>query len=117
MLNGTEDGKRHHSKGHCCANCAAGLMKKLAGRNAKERAEKEAELQAEHLDVTDLQKRRRVNFGNVHTHRGEKAQRALFVACLQEVCDTGVGSAQGLFVGKEHDAKCFVPVFCPKPEP
>jgi hypothetical protein len=43
-------------------------MKKLAGREAEEWAEEEAELEAEHLDVTDLQKRRLATFGNVHAH-------------------------------------------------
>lgn len=62
------DGKRHYIKGYCCANCAAGLMKKLAGREAEEWAEEEAELRAEHLDATDLQKRRLATFGNVHAH-------------------------------------------------
>jgi hypothetical protein len=62
------DGKRHYIKGYCCANCAAGLMKRLAGREAQEWAEEEAELQAEHADISDLQKRRLATFGNVHTH-------------------------------------------------
>ena len=62
------DGKRHYIKGYCCANCAAGLMKRLAGREAEEWAEEEAELQAEHVDITDLQKRRLATFGNVHAH-------------------------------------------------
>jgi hypothetical protein len=39
-------------------------MKRLAGREAQEWAEEEAELQAEHVDVTDLQKRRLATFGD-----------------------------------------------------
>ena len=60
-----EGGERHYIKGYCCGACAAGLLKKLEGKEAQEWAEEEAGLEAEHMDVTDLQKRRLATFGEV----------------------------------------------------
>jgi hypothetical protein len=58
------DTKRHYIKDFCCTACAAGLLQKRAGREAQEWADEEAELEADAMDVTDLQKRRRAAFGN-----------------------------------------------------
>jgi hypothetical protein len=58
-----EDGKRTYLKGFCCAACANTLLKKLENREAEEWEQEEAALEAEHLDVTDLQKRRLASFG------------------------------------------------------
>lgn len=58
-----DDGKRHYIKGYCCSACAAGLLRKLESTESREWAEEEAELESEHLDVTDLQKRRLATFG------------------------------------------------------
>jgi hypothetical protein len=58
-----EGGERHYIKGYCCGPCAAGLLKKLEGKEAQEWEEEEAGLEAEHMDVTDLQKRRLATFG------------------------------------------------------
>src|SRR5215469_135552 len=60
-------GKQDYIEGHCCTACATGLLQKLAEREAREWADEEAELEADHMDVTDLEKRRLANFGNVLT--------------------------------------------------
>ena len=62
---GDESGETEYLKGFCCQNCAAGLLKRLASTEAKEWAEEEAALEADHLDVTDFQKRRLATFGEV----------------------------------------------------
>jgi len=56
---------RQVQKGFCCASCARALLKNLEGKEAKEWAEEEAELEAEHVDVTEYQKRRLATFGNM----------------------------------------------------
>jgi hypothetical protein len=43
-------------------------MQKLAGSEAREWAEEEAELEDDHMDITDLQKRRLATFGNAAAH-------------------------------------------------
>jgi len=60
-----DDGNRHYIRGYCCAQCATGLLKKLQGKEAQEWEEEEASLEAEHMDITDLQKRRLATFGEV----------------------------------------------------
>ena len=60
-----ENGERHYIKGYCCKQCASGLLKKLEGKEALEWAEEEAGLEAEHVDITDLQKRRLATFGEM----------------------------------------------------
>jgi hypothetical protein len=60
-----DDGDRHYIKGYCCAQCSGGLLKKLQSKEAQEWEEEEASLEAEHLDATDLQKRRLATFGEV----------------------------------------------------
>ncbi len=59
-----ETGQREVKKGFCCASCARAMLKNLEGREAIEWAEEEAELEAEHVDVTDYQKRRLATFGD-----------------------------------------------------
>ena len=59
-----EDGKREVKKGFCCASCARALLKSLEGREAKEWADEEAELEAEHVDISEYQKRRLATFGS-----------------------------------------------------
>ena len=58
------DGKREYIKGFCCEPCAEGFLKRLQGREAREWAAEEAELEADHVDVTDFQKRRLATFGS-----------------------------------------------------
>jgi hypothetical protein len=62
--NGEESGERQYLKGFCCPACAVRLLKKLENREAQDWAEEEREMEADHLDVTDFQKRRLVTFGD-----------------------------------------------------
>jgi len=57
-------GEREVKKGFCCASCARALLKNLEGREASEWAEEEAELAAEHVDISEYQKRRLATFGS-----------------------------------------------------
>jgi hypothetical protein len=58
-----ESGQRTYQKGFCCSKCARDLVRKLESREASEWQQEEAALEAEHMDVTDLQKRRLATFG------------------------------------------------------
>jgi hypothetical protein len=60
-----DNGERTITKGFCCASCARAMLNNLEGREADEWAEEEAELEAEHVDVTDYQKRRLATFGSM----------------------------------------------------
>jgi hypothetical protein len=60
-----EKGGRSITKGFCCASCARAMLNNLEGREADEWAEEEAELEAEHVDITDYQKRRLATFGGM----------------------------------------------------
>ena len=63
-----ENGEREIKKGFCCAKCARGMLRTLEIRESDEWAEEEAELEAEHVDVTEYQKRRLATFGNARPH-------------------------------------------------
>jgi len=58
-----EEGERKYLNGFCCTGCAAVLLKKLANVEAGQWEAEEAVLEAEHLDTSDLQKRRLATFG------------------------------------------------------
>jgi len=51
------------TKGYCCESCAIQLLKGLERAESREWAEEEAALAADHLDVSDFQKRRLATFG------------------------------------------------------
>jgi len=61
-----DDNGRTYLKGFCCASCAAELLRKLKDTEAQEWEEEEAALEADHMDVTDFQKRRLATFGAHH---------------------------------------------------
>jgi len=63
-----ESGGREIKKGFCCAACARGMLRNLEMLESEEWAEEEAELEAEHVDVSEYQKRRLATFGNLRPH-------------------------------------------------